>query len=227
MTLGTPSLDFMVFVYHYRDAKLSNFFLRSGSADCRERDRDTASSHFSCELFLYVKTYYFQSSWFLTRPLGDVSGRQYLTLRHTARPHRLLSGPLSLDAENRLHGSRLLIQCFFVCRERPSLSSFPCARCRRRTLPWLEFVVSTGSLLWLTLRLCNSLSSMLTVRPPVSGPSSGSNIKGFIILLTAFVQQTDEWTLLGLECATTPPVRGDSARSHLMSAQLEWARSAR
>ena len=91
--------------------KTLEFFLRSGSADCRERATDTASSHFSCALVLYVKTYYFQSSWFLTRPLGDVSHRHYLTLRHTARPHRLLSGPLSSDAENRLHGSRLLVQC--------------------------------------------------------------------------------------------------------------------
>ena len=85
--------------------------LRSGSADCRERATDKASSPFSCVLVLYVKTYYFQSSWFLARPLGDVSHRQSLTLQHTARPHRFLSGPLSSDAKNRLHGSRLLVQC--------------------------------------------------------------------------------------------------------------------
>ena len=65
----------------------------------------------------------------------------------------------------------------------------------------------------LTFRLCNRLLSMLTVRTRVSDPSSVPNNKGFIIFLTAFVQQTDEWTLLGLECTTTPPVRGDSARS--------------
>ena len=86
-------------------------FLRSGSADCRERATDKASSPFSCALVLYVKTCYFQNSWFLTRPLGDVSHRQSPTLQHTARPHRFLSGPLSSDAENRLRSSRLLIQC--------------------------------------------------------------------------------------------------------------------
>ena len=36
------------------------------------------------------------------------------------------------------------------------------------------------------------------------------------------VGATDEWTSCELECATTPPVRDDSARSHLMSSQLGW-----
>ena len=35
---------------------------------------------------------------------------------------------------------------------------------------------------WLTLRFCSRLSSMLTVRPRVSDPSSGSNTKGLSIL---------------------------------------------
>ena len=46
VTLGTPSLEVVVFVYPCREAKLSKIFLRSGSADCRERTTDTASSHF-------------------------------------------------------------------------------------------------------------------------------------------------------------------------------------
>ena len=36
------------------------------------------------------------------------------------------------------------------------------------------------------------------------------------------VGATDEWTSRELECALTPPVSDDSARSHLMSSQLEW-----
>ena len=36
------------------------------------------------------------------------------------------------------------------------------------------------------------------------------------------VGATDEWTSCELECATTPPVRDDSARSHLMCSQLGW-----
>ena len=120
VTRGTPLLEVMVFVYPFRESKTIEMFLRSGSADCRERATDTASLHFSRALVPYVKTYYFQSSWFLTRPLGDVSHRQYLTLRNTARPHRFLSGPLSSDAENRLRGSRLLIQCCSEERQDPT-----------------------------------------------------------------------------------------------------------
>ena len=97
VTLGTPSLEVMLFVNPCREAKLSKIFCGAGPADCRERATDKASSPFSCALVLYVKTYYFQSSWFLARPLGDVSHRQSLTLQHTARPHRLLSKPLSSD----------------------------------------------------------------------------------------------------------------------------------
>ena len=36
------------------------------------------------------------------------------------------------------------------------------------------------------------------------------------------VGATDEWTSCELECAMTPPVRDDSARSHLVSSQLGW-----
>ena len=48
--------------------------LRCGSADCRERATDKASSLFSCALVLYVKTYYFQSSRF-----SRTSSRRRLT----------------------------------------------------------------------------------------------------------------------------------------------------
>ena len=38
------------------------------------------------------------------------------------------------------------------------------------------------------------------------------------------VGATDDWTSCELERAMTPPVRGGSAKSHMMSAQLGWAR---
>ena len=36
------------------------------------------------------------------------------------------------------------------------------------------------------------------------------------------VGATDEWTSCELECAMTPAVRDDTAKSHLMSSQLGW-----
>ena len=36
------------------------------------------------------------------------------------------------------------------------------------------------------------------------------------------VGATDGWTSCELECAMTPPVRDDSAKSHLVSSQLGW-----
>ena len=60
---------------------------------------------------------------------------------------------------------------------------------------------------------------MLTVRPRVSDPSSGSNNEGFIVLVTTFVQQTDE-TSLGLVCAT------DSASAELLRQEPFDERSA-